>query len=35
MIPTRFNSLSILRTHKTRTDDLSLTDVGNEFCDKL
>ena len=35
IFPTSFNSLSIHHTHKTLTDDLSLTDIANEFCDKL
>ena len=34
MIPARFNSLSILRTHKTLTDSLDLKKVANSFCQK-
>ena len=34
MIPVRFNTLSILHTQKTLTDNLNLKDIANIFCGK-
>jgi len=34
MLAARFNSLSILHTHKSITDDLNLNDIANEFISK-
>ena len=34
MISVKFSAFSILRTHKTLTDNLNLKDIANSFCKK-